>query len=563
VPARSDFASIAARPGAGCLAVFDAPRQPAVPRYGASLDRAAVEAFLAGARSSPGTPAPGELARLTIERFHCTGCHQRDGRGGLDAELLARLLITQQAEAAEAVVPPPLTAVTDRLLAPHLRRVLEEDARVRPWMGLKMPHFGREHLAQLPAGLAALDAAPLAEEPHSPPPDAALSEAGRTLVGNRGFGCIKCHDLLGVASRGTRGPELSTAPQRVRFDWYQRWMTDPQRLQPGTRMPTVFLEGRSPHQQVLGGDPQQQQLALWQYLLSARGLPPPEGLDGGPAELARDDRPLVFRTFLVGTTPRAMAIRYPNGVHLAYDAQMCRLAYGWTGEFIDTNPVWEGRGGNRASPKGPIFWTAPAAFPWAVTAADAEAPDYTGRETDTALGAELPDDGQTHPTRLHFRGYRVAERGPTFRYELELASGERAKFAETVESLASDAGFGARRTCEVHAPAGSAVWLRVAVADATPLVRVDGKWVPSDGASLAGDAPLLVSQQGGSIVARLAEASAGASWQIAPAAGGTALLVRVPADGEGIARVAVEVWSPRNPVETEAMESLVRQLEAR
>ena len=117
-----------------------------------------------------------------------------------------------------------------------------------------------------------------------------MLEAGRTLVGAKGFGCTKCHDMLGVASQGTRGPELSFVPRRVNFDWYLRWMTDPQRIQPGTRMPTVFLSGQSPHKEILGGDPQQQRLAVWQYLQRSRSLPPPDGLQSPTITDLPDDR---------------------------------------------------------------------------------------------------------------------------------------------------------------------------------------------------------------------------------------------------------------------------------
>ena len=37
-------------------------------------------------------------------------------------------------------------------------------------------------------------------------------------------------------------------------------MIDPQKIQPGTRMPTVFLNGKSPDVYVLGGDAAQQRL---------------------------------------------------------------------------------------------------------------------------------------------------------------------------------------------------------------------------------------------------------------------------------------------------------------
>jgi cbb3-type cytochrome oxidase cytochrome c subunit len=569
-PARADFRAIAARPDRGCLLPSDrrdARDDDEAPTFGPSLDRTAASGFLTAATTAPGTQAPGEFARLTIERFNCTGCHQRDGAGGLGPELQSRMLLGQTAESAELITPPPLTGASERLLGGYLRRVLEDDFRARPWMGLKMPRFGKQHMRHLPVGLAALDGEPLRDEAYTPTAEhdgnlTEFAQAGRVLVGAKGFGCTKCHDMLGVASRGTRGPELSQTAARVNFDWYLRWMTDPQRIQPGTRMPTVFLGGQSPHQDVLGGDPDRQRMAIWQYLLSAKDLPPPEGLEepklAGPD---RGDRPLVFRTFLPGTTARAMAIRFPNDVHLAYDAQACRLAYGWTGDFLDTEPVWGGRGGNRAGIKGPIFWTAPEGFPWEVTHSASPAPDFTGRAADTALGAPLPDDGQLHPRRLHFRGYATGGEGPSFRYELDLPGDRRAKFVETVSPLKADAAVGALRVVKVTAPVGDFAWLKVADADAPP------SWQTAAGDSgtldvarpiAPADAVLQLTQQGRPLVLRLRQASSGAGWLTTEQAGKWTVLVRVPCPADGApATLAVALWTPVEGQDA-AIEGIVR-----
>jgi hypothetical protein len=89
---------------------------------------------------------------------------------------------------------------------------------------------------------------------------------------------------------------------------------------------------------------------------------------------------LVVRTFLQGLTPRSLAIRFPNGVHLAYDAQRCQLAYLWRGEFLDMGPVWTGRGGQPAQLGGPILWTSPDGFPWEVMPPGVEnVPDFASR----------------------------------------------------------------------------------------------------------------------------------------------------------------------------------------
>jgi cbb3-type cytochrome oxidase cytochrome c subunit len=555
-PAQADFSAIASKRSGGCLAAGDDASAPArdVPRFGPSLDRLSLRAFLHTACDAPGTSAPAASAALTLERFNCLGCHERNGRGGLHPDLLARLLVGQAPESAEQVAPPPLTGAADRLLESYLRQVLVEGRRSRTWMELAMPHFGPQHMEGLPRGLAALDGSRPSDGGPATNPEPALAEAGRALVGSKGFGCTKCHDMLGVESRGTRGPELSLIATRVRYDWYLRWMTDPQRILPGTRMPTVFLQGQSPHPQILAGDPNRQRRAIWHYLAASRDLPPPEGLhDLPPASIDEGDRPLVFRTFLPGVTPRAAAIRFPNRVHLAYDLQACRLAYAWTGDFLDTNPVWGGRGGSRAGLKGPVAWTAPEGFPWDVTASEGSPPSFAGRGTNTALGAELPDDGRLHPVRLRFAGYSIKERAPAFRYRLALEGGAQAHFVERVESLHDEAGAGALRDAQVAAPAGSTVWLQAAAADGPVAWQApDGRSdkLEAAGATAPVEALVRVGQQGRPLVLRLRAASPGAEWFLAVEGDQRRLLVRIPAAGDPAgATLTLALWAVNDDAE--------------
>ncbi len=560
--AQHDFREIAFRPSGGCLAEPKDQYDGKVPQFGKSFDRSAAVEFLKVAATAPGTAAPGEEARLTLERFNCLGCHERDGHGGLAPDVIKRLAENQTPEAADLVRPPQLTGVTGKLLAGYINAVLLDGRRSRPWMTLRMPQFSKEAIANLPAGLAALDAEPLHSLPDAspiPPPteDAVLSDAGRTLVGSKGFGCTKCHDMLGVPSRGTRGPDLAQMTGRVNFAWYDRWMADPQRIQPGTRMPTVFLNGKSPYQDILGGDPVKQRLAIWRYLANCKNLPPPDGLEERVASDAANgvERYQCLRTFLPDVTPRSMAIRFANGVHLAYDLQACRLAYAWSGDFLDLSPVWEGRGGNPAGIKGHVFWHSPAGFPWDVTPSSGAVPDFTGRGTDTSLGAALPYDFKLHPTRLDFRGYHLDEAGPTFRYELQLDGGRKASFTEQVVSLHTPMADGALRTATVAAPAGQTIWLNVATSEQPP------EWTTTDGnsrkldqpdKSAPGDAVLRCTTDGKPVVVHLRTVPPGAAWLASKQKDKWHLVLRFnSASDEKPARIDLVTLSPTNSSEVQ------------
>ena len=214
--AQHSFTEIAFRPSGGCLAESNGHYDGKVPQFGKSFDRSAAVEFLKVAATAPGTSAPGEEARLTLERFNCLGCHERDGQGGLAPDVIKRLAENQTPEAAELVRPPQLTGVTGKLLAGYINAVLLDGRRSRPWMTLRMPQFPKEAIASLPAGLAALDAEPLHNMPDAssiPPPteDDVLSEAG--LCARRLKG-LWLHEM----PRHARRPQPRHAGARSRAD---------------------------------------------------------------------------------------------------------------------------------------------------------------------------------------------------------------------------------------------------------------------------------------------------------------------------------------------------------
>src|SRR5262249_26498497 len=146
--------------------------------------------------------------------------------------------------------------------------------------------------------------------------------------------------------------------------------------------------------------------ALWAYLSLGPKLPLPEGVESSKGlVLTVKDRPVIFRTFLPDAGTRAIAVGYPDGLSLAFDATRCRLSYAWTGNFLDLSPVWTERGGNPAQPLGTRLWTAPPGCPWGVTSDDRPA-DFTARARDPGFGGDQPElKWHAGPRRLRFDGY--------------------------------------------------------------------------------------------------------------------------------------------------------------
>jgi hypothetical protein len=118
-------------------------------------------------------------------------------------------------------------------------------------------------------------------------------------------------------------------------------------------------------------------------------------------ELVPADRPIIYRNFIEGAGPRAIGVGYPEGVHLAWDAEALRLALVWRGEFIDAGRHWTGRGQGWQPPLGDGVFTADLA------AAVEVLPDATApwpKEPPRSRGAR-------------FLGYSLDAAGrPTFRW---------------------------------------------------------------------------------------------------------------------------------------------------
>jgi mono/diheme cytochrome c family protein len=516
--------------------------------------REALRAFLQKGTAGAGAAAPAHAARVALQRFNCLACHNRDGEGGLTANVIEEIRKFEKAENAEAVSPPPLTGVGHKLRTAWLKQVLTGAGRARPWMSLRMPQFGEAHVGDLPAALAALEGTEPDDQVHRVRLSAATIEAGRTLVGKQAFGCISCHDIAGVVNAGTRGPDLALMTQRVRYPWYQSWLEQAQRMQPGTRMPTVFPDGKSLLPTILGGQAGAQAEAMWAYLSLGPSLPLPEGLEP-PKGLALQakDRPVLLRTFMADAGARALAVGYPKDVAVAFDAATCRLAYAWSGNFLDASPVWTNRGGNPAKMMGARFWAAPPGCPLALTSSEA-APDFAARARDPAYGAAAPE-GKLYegPRQLTFDGYTVDHAGmPTFRYRVNADESLPVEVNERPEPLRSSVAFGIRRRFAFTLPAHQKAWLLAGETSGNPrLLDSKGATLELDLKSGAPDVPVtaggLVLPQGRDkvIVLAVTAAPAGSRWRLLRQGGRWQVLMGVPAVAAPTAvQVDLNVWAP-------------------
>jgi len=502
----------------------------------------AVAAFLKDGLDGAGSPAPTHAARLNLRRFNCLNCHSKDGEGGISPELSDQMRLLEKAENADDMRPPLLTGIGHKSRTSWLKAVLTQGARARPWMTLRMPQYGEKNVGALPEALAALEGTTADDTVHKVPLTADKIGAGKTIIGKGGLGCISCHDIAGVPNTGTRGPDLATINQRVRYDWYERWLHQPLRMAPGTRMPQAFVDNKSTLATVLKGEPAAQAEAMWSYLSLGPGLPLPDGMEPPKGLLISvKDRPEVLRTFMPDAGSKAIAVGYPGGVSVAFAADQCRLAYGWAGNFLDASPVWNNRGGAPAKLLGPKFWTAPAGHPWGLTVNPQVPPDFLARANNPAFGTPLPlEPARVYdgPTAVKFDGYSLDSTGlPTFRYTLtENDRGAVLKVGETPIPVKSGIAAGLRRKLEIEAPANFQAWLLAGATAQTPrVVTADGQvvtldWKAAEVSAPAGTNRVILPADGDkATVLELADAPAGTTWRFVPRAGGGWLaVVRLP-----------------------------------
>ena len=245
----------------GCLA---AEAKGKAPDFGFSAEeRTALQAFGRTDRQSLMRHAPIEFAERQTRLLNCNACHgQVEGfpplelvGGKLKPEWSARFIAGQ---------------------IPYKPR-LEKHPQGQPWLDIRMPSF-KSRARLLAEGLAAQHGfAP--QTPAEPPVDMELAKLGQKMVGkDGGFSCVSCHGIGNQEALevfDAEGINFAYSAERLLPQYYRRWMRNPLAVDPQTKMPNYFEEGKSPLTDVLDGDAEKQITGLWEYLRLADKMPPP------------------------------------------------------------------------------------------------------------------------------------------------------------------------------------------------------------------------------------------------------------------------------------------------
>ncbi len=219
-----------------------------------------------------------------IRQFNCQGCHIIEGEGGAIQPAIEEWLVKYggktQSDAHSFVgsfSPPNLVGEGQKVQAAWLFDFLHQPTTIRPWLKVRMPtyNFDEVHLNTLVKYFNYLDDQdfPFVQNTGTEmTPEE--KQAAEKLISKDYFGCATCHIVgaqLPGGSPDSWAPDLALAHSRLKPSWIIEWMKDPQKLLPGTKMPTYFdpatFDSSGPDD-LLDGDEMKQIKALRNYILS-------------------------------------------------------------------------------------------------------------------------------------------------------------------------------------------------------------------------------------------------------------------------------------------------------
>lgn len=322
------------------------------------IQRGQIHSWLTTLNGNLPTATAFSRGELLLHRNGCLACHDRDqttGISGLTAAIESKR--DDLRGQSQALIPPPLTAVGDRLQDDYLLHAVAGEQKVRrlPWLLVRMPRFefspdDRKSLVKYFVGADRIPESADTARPelftHLDPLHPAIATAselvlGNQLVGAGGFSCIACHTAGSYEPKnvamGTRGSDIMTMGQRVRSRYFMRWMQNPIRVVPGIEMPAI----RKPVTGVLDESLSQQISVLWKAIADPKFSPPTViSRYEQFVTLSPGDRPRVIRDVFTidegsgsSSVARAFAVGFDNGHNLLLDLDSMQLRQWAIGEF--------------------------------------------------------------------------------------------------------------------------------------------------------------------------------------------------------------------------------------
>lgn len=182
-----------------------------------------------------------------VRKYNCMGCHQfMSGQ----TTALMQMKRYQDPDWKEQL-PPKLLLEGARVDPEWLMRFLSNPALsttdtnrngVRPYLKVRMPtfFFSDNELRKLVRFFQALSQQPMPYVPDRVPVlTAKETEMARSLFSSEAAPCLKCHATGDpVHDRTATAPNFLLARERLKPQWTEQWIIDPQSISPGTSMPS-------------------------------------------------------------------------------------------------------------------------------------------------------------------------------------------------------------------------------------------------------------------------------------------------------------------------------------
>ncbi len=184
-----------------------------------------------------------------VVKYNCMGCHQ------IIPGQRTILMTLPQYQDVQEQLPPKLLTEGARVDPEWLRKFLSNPSLstsdtdrngVRPYLKVRMPtfSFSDNELRKLVRFFEALSQQPLPYIPEQVPTlTAKETDMARSLFSSTAAPCLKCH-ATGDPSHDkiATAPNFLLAKERLKPDWVERWITDPQAVSPGTSMPSGLFK---------------------------------------------------------------------------------------------------------------------------------------------------------------------------------------------------------------------------------------------------------------------------------------------------------------------------------
>ncbi len=184
-----------------------------------------------------------------VRKYNCMGCHQL-----IPGQKTSLMTLARYQDAQEQLPPKLLTEgarvdpqwLLHFLTNPSLSDTDTNRNGIRPYLQVRMPtfSFSENELGKLVRFFQALSRQPFPYIPEQPPAlTAKETDMARSLFSSPAAPCLKCHATGDPAhDRTATAPNFLQAKGRLKPDWVERWIIDPQAISPGTSMPSGLFK---------------------------------------------------------------------------------------------------------------------------------------------------------------------------------------------------------------------------------------------------------------------------------------------------------------------------------